>query len=124
MPGPPASANQGPLEALKKASGIGAGAVQTALQDPRNWLRGEVPISPIRGALGAGQVLPTARDAVELIKRLQGGLSKVPTAASKLFQGEFVQIPAQGRAWMEKEFRANNPIFQALMEAGRFNRFK
>jgi len=42
------------------------------------------PIKGLRSALGAGQALPGARDAVEMIKRLQGGLSKMPTSTRRL----------------------------------------
>lgn len=60
-------------------------ALQALIADPSNWMMGEMPGGPknIVSALGRGQALPTARDAIEMIKRLQGGVSRVPTTAAR-----------------------------------------
>ena len=55
-------------------------SLRASIDNPTNWLSGEVAGGPIKAALGAGQVLPKARDAMELVKRIQGRASQVPQA--------------------------------------------
>ena len=89
--------------------------VMRRVENPDNWLMGTMPSGP-------KQLIPNTRDAAEIIKRLQGGLSRVPTGAKTLLQGDFYQFPAKGRAWMEKEFSMNNPIFQRMQAQGLFRK--
>lgn len=97
-------------------------AIQALINDPENWLMGEA-ISAPKMALGAGQVLPRARDAIEMLKRLQGGLSKVPESAKTLLRPTF-QFSPQQTQMMEKMYQEANPVFKRMQAAGMFDRFK
>lgn len=90
---------------------------------------------------GAGQVMPSARDAMQMIHRLRGGASKVPTSRrlSRTAAPEPVSTP-QGydpmqsqsirdlmhpgaQAMQERMFRESNPVFRRMQASGMFNRF-
>lgn len=106
-------------------------ALQALIDDPSNWMMGEVGppgIGAARGARGIPQVMPTARDAVEMLKRLQGGLTKVPTSARQLIESTPVNqsvkdlMHPSAQAVQERMFQQANPIFRQMQEQGLFRR--
>lgn len=102
-------------------------SLRASIDDPANWLSGEVAGgagSPIKAALGAGQVLPKARDTMELVKRLQGQSSRVPTgraqARKKLFDAPGItplnqqQTSMMNRMYDESRRMLANPVGERL----------
>ena len=102
-------------------------ALQALIDDPNNWMMGEVASGPKSavGFLSQGQVLPKARDAVEMLKRLQGGLSRVPTRAKQLITApapqQFRFNPQQSQM-MDRMYQEANPVFKRMQAAGMFDR--
>lgn len=89
---------------------------------------GEVASGPKSavGLLSHGQVLPKARDAIEMVKRLRGGLSRVPTTAKQLLTEpvspqQFRFNPTQVET-MERMYQEANPVFKQMEAAGMFKR--
>ena len=102
-------------------------ALQALINDPNNWMMGEMPGGPksLASTLGKGQALPVARDAVEMLKRLQGGLSRVPTRAKQLIAApapqQFRFNPQQSQM-MDRMYQEANPVFKRMQAAGMFDR--
>ena len=80
-------------------------AIQALIDNPDNWLSGEVVSSP-------KQAMGTA-------------LTKVPRAAKGLFDSanQYFRFRPQSQKIMDAMFKESNPIFKGLQKAGHFNRF-
>lgn len=80
-----------PLEALKKASSIGADPDAEMIHNPHNWTRAEMPLAP--GAIGG---------------------------MTDSLKGLFRFSPAN-EAVMESMYQRANPVFRGLEESGAFS---
>ena len=100
-------------------------ALRALIDDPSKWLQGEAVSLP-KGLLGAGQAVPRARDAVEMLKRLQGGLTKVPQSAKTLFgdPSQYFQFSPQNMQMMDRMFKEANPVFKRMQAQGLFGKGK
>ena len=85
----------------------------------------EVPSPMGMAASGARQVMPSCRDAIEMLKRLQGGLSRVPTAKrveAPMSQSVKDMMHPSAMQMQEKMYQEANPIFKQMQARGMFDR--
>lgn len=89
------------VELLSKARGIGSPPKQALIRSRLASAEvmgpgfAEIPVGPgfIKSMLGPGQVIPRARDAIEMIKRLRAGVSKVPASTARQATAAISQPP-------------------------------